>query len=198
MRKILVSLFIGVLIGMVLGVLAHRQWLEWFPLGSPFAKAAPPATQPPPPSTQPPAPAPPAPATTPPVPASTPAPPSTTPPPTQTAPPAPAPPTGDQFADVPTWIPIFPGSKLTTRGYSNGLVIYSFSTDVKAAEVLTFFGGQLRNAGWTSEPTQPGLPTRWEKGDQTISVSVTEVMLAKSGQGRSTLIQVITAPGAGK
>lgn len=196
MRKILVSLFIGVLLGMVLGVLAHRQWLEWFPSGSPFAKAAPPATQPPPPAPQPPA-------TTPPAPASTPAPPSTPPastppPPTQTAPPAPAPPTGDQFADVPTWIPVYPSSKLTGRTYSNGLVIYSFSADVKAAEALSFYEGQLRNAGWTPESTQPGLPTRWEKGDQSISVSVTEIRAAKSGQGRSTLIQVITAPGAGK
>lgn len=177
---------------MVLGVMAHRQWLEWFPSGSPFAKAAPPATQPPPPSPQTQTPAPP------PAPATTPAPTSTPPPPAQTAPPAPASPTGDQFADVPTWIPVYPGSKLTSRGYSNGIVLYSFSSDVKAAEVLSFYEGQLRNAGWTSEATQPGLPTRWEKGDQTISVSVTEVMLAKSGQGRSTLIQVITAAGAGK
>lgn len=186
MRKILVSLFIGVLLGMVLGVLAHRQWLEWFPSGSPFAKAAPPATQPPPPAvTQPPA-------------TTTPAPPSTPPPAPQTATPAPAPPTGDQFADVPTWIPVYPSSKLTGRTYSNGLVVYSFSAEGKAAEVLSFYEGQLRNAGWTPEATQPGLPTRWEKGDQSISVSVTEIMAAKSGQGRSTLIQVIAAPGEGK
>ncbi len=76
--------------------------------------------------------------------------------------------------------------------------MYSFATEVKATDVVSFYEGQLRNAGWTPVATQPGLPTQWEKGEQTISVSISESMIPKSGQGQKTTIQVISAGEVGK
>lgn len=175
MRKILISLFIGLLLGIVLGVFAHRQWLEWFPNGFTLPKNVPAA-----PPVQP------APVTTPPASAPVTPPPASTPPPPSL--PVPAPVTNGDF---PGDLPVYPGATLTARGFVNGAVVYSFSVEAKAEEVMTAYDRQFQAGGWVLEKTSAGLPLRWKKGDKTCSVSVTEVMAANQAQRSSTLIQLV-------